>query len=245
MNDWRQDPATDAQKRRLKEEGIKFPSSLTKGEASDLIGSTVEPDDHELAILKFFKIAGISKMSQTDARKKIEAIFDAPENTKRWENRPADSSQKEIYRFFNLTIPSNLSYKDAESFLGELFEDEEKLEAWEKHEDEIDERESWREDNYEMMNDARDLYYCNKISKKQFTKIIDSLESSGITLEKIESNEAAFFEKAFELHPELRRETANREASPKRQSSRKTKSGSSLGGLVIIVIVIIVVVALI
>jgi hypothetical protein len=244
MNDWRQDAATDAQKRRLKEEGIKFSSSITKGEASDLIGSTVEPDDHEIAILKFFKIAGISKMSQTDARKKIESIFDKSENKERWENRPADKNQKEIYKFFNLTVPSNLSYKDAEEFIGELFENEEKLEAWEKHEEEMDDRESWFEDNYEMFNDDRDLYDCKKISKKLFKQVVESLESSGMTLEQIEDNEDAFFEKALEINPELHRAPVNREASSRKYSSKKKSSGG-IGGIVIIVIIIIIVLAFI
>jgi hypothetical protein len=242
MNDWRQDAATDAQKRRLKEEGIKFSSSITKGEASDLIGSTVEPDDHEIAILKFFKIAGISKMSQTDARRKIESIFDNAENKDRWENRPADKNQKEIYRFFNLTTPSNLSYKDAEVFISELLEDEEKLEAWEKHEEEIDDRESWFEDNYEMFNDDRDLYDCKKISKKLFKQVIESLESSGMTLEQIEDNEDAFFEKALEINPELRRAPVSRAASSRKYSSKK-KSGGGIGGIIIVIIIIIIVLA--
>jgi len=58
MNDWRNDPATEAQKRRLKEEGIKFHRNITKGEASDLVGSTVDPEDDEIEILKFFKVRG-------------------------------------------------------------------------------------------------------------------------------------------------------------------------------------------
>lgn len=205
MSDWRQDPATDAQKRRLEEEGIKFSSAILKGEASDLIGNTIVPEDHEISILKYFKVKGITKMSQTDARKKIEEIFSDPNNKKRWEDRPAEKNQKDIYHFFKLPIPSGLNHKDADKFIGELMQDEEKLEAWEKYEEEIDERESWFEDNYEMMNDARDLYDCKKISKKLFKQVVESLESSGMSLEQIEEDEDVFFEKALEINPQLMR----------------------------------------
>ena len=121
MNDWGQDPATDAQKERLKEEGIKHSSSISKGEASDLIGSTTDPSESDLAILKFFKVQGISNMSETDALRKIESIFSDPKNEQRWENRPADKEQKEIYRFFNLKMPPKLTRPEADKFIAELF----------------------------------------------------------------------------------------------------------------------------
>ena len=75
MADWRQDPATEAQKKRLKAEGINFPENITKGEASDLIGTTEKPCEDEILILKFFKVPGISKMTQTDAKRKIDELF--------------------------------------------------------------------------------------------------------------------------------------------------------------------------
>ena len=56
MNDWRNNPTTEARKSHLKEEGIKFHRNITKGEASYLVGSTVEPEDDEIEILKFFKV---------------------------------------------------------------------------------------------------------------------------------------------------------------------------------------------
>ncbi len=239
MSDWRQDPATDAQKRRLEEEGIKFSSSILKGEASDLIGSTVDPDDHQILILKYFKVKGITKMSQTDARKEIEQIFSDPNNKQRWESRPAEKSQKDIYKFFQLPIPSRLSHDDASRFIDELFQDEEKLETWEKHEDEIDDRESWFEDNHEIMNDARDLYDCKKISKKLFKQVVESLESSGMSLEQIEENEDAFFEKALEINPQLLLASASRPSKSIGKSSNK--SGSSIGAIVMIIVILIII----
>jgi len=244
MSDWRKDPATEAQTKRLNEEGIKYPSFITKGEASDLIGSSIEPDEHETAILKFFRIRDISKMSQTDARTKIEEIFDKAENKDRWDSRPADKNQKEIYRFFNLPIPSNLTLKDAEKYIDELFEDEGKREAWETHEDEIADRESWFEDTHEMMNDVRDIYDCKKIGKQLFREVVDSFESSGMTLEQIEQNEDAFFERALEIKPELRRVMANTPTATTKYESNK-KSGIGLSGSIILVVVIIMIIVII
>ncbi len=243
MRDWRQNPATDAQKRLLEEEGIKISSSILKGEASDLIGSTVDPDDNQILILKYFKVKGIAKMSQTDARKEIEQIFNDPNNNQKWESRPAGKSQKEIYQFFQIPIPPKLSHKDAEKVINELLQDEEKQDAWEKHEDEIDNRESWFEYNHGMMNDSRDLYDCKKISKKLFKQVVESLEASGMSQEQIEENEDAFFEKALEINPQLLLASASRRQSKSIKSiNENNKSGSGGMGIIILVVIIIVVI---
>ena len=205
MKDWRQEPATEAQKRRLALEGINFSSPITKGEASDLIGGNLPPEDHQIAVLKFFKIEGISKMSQTDARRAVESILEKSESKERWENRSANKDQKEVYKFFGLKVPPKLKYKDAENFINNLFEDEEKLDAWDKREQEAEEKGALIEENYEMFDLYREYHECKKISKKLFIEVIESLDASGITLEQLESNEDAFFEKVFEINPGLRR----------------------------------------
>lgn len=205
MKDWRQEPATETQIRRLVLEGINLSSPIAKGEASDLIGNNLPPEDHQIAILKFFKIEGISKMSQTDARRAVESILEKSESKEQWENRSASKDQKEVYKFFGLKVPAKLKHKDAESFIKNLFKDEEKLDAWDKHEQEIDERGSLIEENYEMFDLHREYHECKKISKKLFLEVVESLDASGITLEQLESNEDAFFEKVFEINPGLRR----------------------------------------
>lgn len=244
MSDWRHDPATDAQKKRLKEEGFKHSSSITKGEASDLIGSTTSPGEREKAILKFFKAQGISKMSETDARKKIESILSDPANTQRWENRPADKEQKDVYHFFNLKVPPKLSRPDAARFIDELLKDEEKAKAWDKHEEEAADREAWFEDNFEMFNDIREDYDCKKITFKLFQQVVESLQASGMTLEQIEENEDAFFEKALEINPNLQRAPSGRSSSTTEYRDNG-KSGISLRGIVILAIIILVVWAII
>jgi hypothetical protein len=243
MHDWHQDPATELQKKRLKNEGIDFPENITKGEASDLIGTTEEPSVDELAILRFFKVPGIAKMSQTDARRKIDELFADEQKVKKWEERPADKTQKDIYKFFNIPLPHNLRYKDAEEVIIELFEDEAKKEAWKNHEDKLSERKSWFEDTLFLINDDRDLYNCKKISKKLFKQIVESLESSGMPLEMIEENPKLIFEKALEIDPNLRMGSVTRRRS---YSSRPTikigKSGCSVVLAVIIAIIILLVI---
>ena len=244
MSDWRQNPATEAQKKRLNAEGIDFQDNISKGEASDLIGTTEEPSEEELAILKFFKVSGASKMSQTDARQKIDELFADEQKAKKWEDRPADKTQKDIYNFFNIPLPSKLRYKDAEKFIDELFEDEKKQDAWDNHEDILEDRKSWFEDTLDMINDDRDMYDCKKISKKLFKEVVTSLETSGMTLEQIEENEEAIFKKALEIDPNLRKASARPSSEPtshvSHQPSKKSNSGCSavLALLILITILI-------
>lgn len=223
MSDWRSDPATEAQKKRMREDGIKFSEKITKGEASDLIGSLLEPEDDQKEILKFFKAKNIAKMSQTDARKKIEEIFANPDNKTKWDNRPASNEQKEIYNFFNITIPTNLSHKEAQKNIDLLFEDETKLDSWEKYQDEKDDIEAWYEDYYEIINDDRDFYDCKKIGKKLFRQIVDDLELSGVTKSQIENNSEIVFKKALEIDPTLKK-VPRASSQSTRQSYNVTKN---------------------
>ena len=237
MSDWRSDPATEAQKKRMREDGIKFSENITKGEASDLIGSLLEPEDDEKEILKFFKSKGISQMSQTDARKKIEDLFSNPDNKSKWDNRPPSKEQKDIYNFFKITIPTNLSYKEAQKNIDLLFEDETKLDAWEKREDEKEELKAWFEDYYEIINDDRDYYDCKKIGKKFFRQIVNDLESSGITKAEIENNSEIVFKKAIEIEPTIKKvaRTNRQSVSQRNYNSTRNKGCSVLFFFIIIV----------
>jgi hypothetical protein len=243
LTDWRLDPATERQKKRLKAEGIDFPENITKGEASELIGSTVEPSVDEIAVLKFFKVSGIPKMSQTDARRKISELFADEQKVKKWEERPADRTQKDIYKFFNIPLPEDLRYKDAEGFINELFEEEAKKEAWGNHENKLYERESWFEDTLDIINDDRDLYDCKKISKKLFKQIVESLESTGMPLEQIEENQNLIFKRALEIDPDLRKASATSKKSYSSQpTSKRSEPGCSvvlalLSGIIILIVI--------
>lgn len=242
MNDWRKDPATDAQKKRLMAEGIKFHPDITKGGASDLIGTTEEPDEYDITILKYFKIRDISKMSQTDARHKIDEIFADEKNIKRWNERSATKAQKDIYKFFNIPIPQNLRFADAEKFIAQLFEDEEKQDAWDNHDDKLVEREMWLEDTLETINEDRNLYNCKKIGKKLFQQIVESLESSGMTLEEIEKIEQMdlIFQKALEINPDLRKKST----TSQQHTSKKNEAGCSAVLVLLIFITFIIIIGI-
>lgn len=241
MHNWRQDPATDRQKRRMKEEGVRFKRSITKGEASDLIGETEPAGEYDVAILKYFRIPGAAKMSDTAAGRKVAEIFSDPVNKAKWENRGADSEQKAIYKFFQIPIPSGLKHKDAAELIGNLFEEEGKAEAWDAYQDAIDEREGALEDAYEMLDMDRDMHDCKKISKRQFRAIAEALERDGMQLNDMAEieHEDQFFIKAFELFPKLRKE-------PRQPSSRhwKRKRQSGLGWLLLIILILIIIGAL-
>lgn len=237
MHDWRQDPATDRQKRRMKEERIRFKRSITKGEASDLIGETEPADEYDAAILKYFRISSATKMSETTARRKVEELLSDPSNKIKWQNRSADAEQKAIYKFFHVPIPPGLKHEDAAAIIASLFEDEEKLEAWDSHQDAIAEREGALEDAYEMLDMDRDLHDCKRVGKHQFKEIAETLEREGMQLldmAEIE-NEDRFFEKAFELFPQLRK-------APKRQPSHRSRRKSANGLVMLLLIILILII---
>lgn len=212
MADWRQDPATDAQIKRLKQEGIDFSRGLTKGEASDLISDTQEAGEFELEVLKFFRIPKRSEFTELTARKKVDQIFADPKKKQRWENRPASQEQKDIYAFFKIPIPAGLKYRDAEAVIDELFEDEKKQASYEDHASELDDRESWFEDSRETINYDSADYGSKKIPKALFRQIVERLEGQGYTLEQIENMEEDVFRIALELKPDLRRASSRRSA---------------------------------
>ena len=64
-DEWRNDNASERQINRLIKEGFTFKPNITSGEASDLIGTKLDPDEEETGILQFFNIGITSKTSQT------------------------------------------------------------------------------------------------------------------------------------------------------------------------------------
>ncbi len=234
MGDWRPDLASDAQKKFLIELGIPFPEDITKGEASDLIGTKFEPEEECVEVLKFFKVPGISEMSQTDARKAEEAIFLDPVKTERWENRPADREQKAIYRFFKMPVPRGLRHRDAAATISELFEDDAKVDAWGRQESREDDLES----ALEMLNFSCEYYDCKKVGKRLFREIVEAMEERSLTLEEIESDEERFFAIALGADPSLRRKNSRREPASKANGQEKTSDPLSEAGGCLWVLVI-------
>lgn len=205
MNNWRDEPASSSQKHLLTKKGLNYSDTITKGEASDLIGTVMPAEEEAVEILHFFKVSAVDSMNQTDARKKVNEIFAEEKNQKKWKNRGATKRQKEIYKFFGVEIPKALKWEDAEKVINELMEDEKKWEQWVRYEDEVDERQSRLEDLHESIAYDRDLYDCKKISKSLLGQIIQELEASGLTFEQLESavGHETIYKKALELKPDL------------------------------------------
>jgi len=59
---------------------------------------------------------------------------------------------------------------------------------------------------FEEVNDDPEQYDSKKINKKKFKVIIDKLLNAGLTHEQLEEDLDVFYDKAFELYPELERE---------------------------------------
>ncbi|PHS70445.1 MAG: hypothetical protein COB22_08130 [Cycloclasticus sp.] len=133
---WRFHEATERQYSRIREYLLEIdcpaPSSLTKGQASDIIGLFREPENEDLEMLKFFKINHIHKLNQTESRWKLHEIFLDPNNVALWENKPATTEQKELIHYLSEEQVTNISFDQASDLLDELIdENEEKHDEYE------------------------------------------------------------------------------------------------------------------
>jgi len=197
---WREDPVTDRQMEFMSElfdeNSLSFSiksGELTKGQASDIIGLFMEPDEFHLDVLKFFKVEGYRKMKQTQAKEAVRTIFESEENIKAWENRPPSKEQKDALRFMGEKVPKGMTHTHAEEKLGKLAEaNEEKFEELETRLDLLD-----------TVNDRdfREDYDCKKISWNQLNEAVDELLQIEGAIDKID--EDMVIEKAMELHPNL------------------------------------------
>ncbi len=128
---WYQDPVTEAQLKRLKEDGTKLPGrTIAKGQASDLIELSEPPGPTQIEILKFFKVTGLPLKHQMIALSEIDRLLEDPDNRSLWENRPATPDQKEYYRYFSLPIPKGLSARDANTTISKHELSEQQEEEW-------------------------------------------------------------------------------------------------------------------
>lgn len=117
---WYFDEATDRQRNRLTEDGIRLTSGASKGQHSDVIGLFVEPEPEELEMLKFFGIVLKGPLrNQTRARHEIAIVQADPEKQRAWLTRPADALQREFYRFIGAKPPAGLTFEQAEAKMGD------------------------------------------------------------------------------------------------------------------------------
>jgi hypothetical protein len=71
---WRAEPASSAQYDWLDDLGIEAPHGLTKGQASDLISSAIEPDSEQIEFLQMHGVTLPATATQLDANRRIAAI---------------------------------------------------------------------------------------------------------------------------------------------------------------------------
>jgi hypothetical protein len=71
---WRSEPATEAQYEFLEDLDIHARRGLTKGEASDLISSAIEPDVEQIEFLRSYDVTLRDNATQLDANRKIAEI---------------------------------------------------------------------------------------------------------------------------------------------------------------------------
>lgn len=196
---WRYEPASDRQIERIDDifSDVDFsaPKNLTKGQASDIIGLFEEPEDGELAILRFFKVTKPDELNQTECRIKIYKLLSDSANATAWEERPASIDQKAYIRYLGGTVPKNLKAKDADVSLVELTESNpQKAEDYEELRDAYDNL---------VDPDTRDLYDLKKFSWPQYLKAVEALAGQGRVVTKIIDDEDLVAENLVRLNPKL------------------------------------------
>jgi len=115
---WRHEAVTQNQLQRLKEDGFKVSSkrSITKGMASDVIGTIQSVDEHDQMILAFFEVECENK-SETEGLDLVARLMADTINQERWRSGP--TTEVEIY-FCELIDPQaakNISSRDAKNFI--------------------------------------------------------------------------------------------------------------------------------
>ena len=114
---WYFDDITERQLARLADDGFTIPlRSLTKGQASDLIGLLEPPEPEDEEVLKFFKAPPEVK-NKTRARGEVERLLSDPAALARWNSFPADSIQKETLRCYSVKIQNGLTVTEAQALI--------------------------------------------------------------------------------------------------------------------------------
>lgn len=195
---WFFDEATERQINLLTEKGISLSGGeLSKGQASDVIGLFFPAEECDKEMLKFFKVP-IKGLNQTTARAEVAKLQADPEKAAAWDQRPADSVQKEFYRFFGIKVPSRLTYLAATEYISKHQQtlDSPQLDDWDSYESILDEL---------MDKDTRDSYDIKKPSVTTIRAAIKALRQSGIPMSDLENDLEIVTQKLIELQSELER----------------------------------------
>lgn len=198
---WYFDEATDRQKSKLTDLGIETGPDVTKGQASDLIGIYEPADEHDLAVLRFFKCP-VKSINQTRARHEVARIFKDPANVRVWEERPPSQEQKEFFKFFGVKPEKGMTAPQAEELIrqheAKLSEnDDPKLEEWEACVEIMDELSDPEvRSDYDLKNPSRSLIQA----------ALEELKNSGKTYREVADDIDLLIDKLVEMKPDLQRD---------------------------------------
>lgn len=194
---WYFDSMTERQANRLEKEGRQYSRSLTKGQASDLIGLKEPADEEDLEVLKHFKCS-TRGMNQTRARHEVALIFQSEENQRLWEVRPTSSRQKEFFRFFKIKPQAGLTKVEADKLIKTTLLElqaasDVRVEHWRIYEDLLDEFDD---------PEFRDGYDLKKPSYAQIREAVDALLKNNHTWVELD-NADIVVERLIEMKPDL------------------------------------------
>jgi len=198
---WYFDEVTDRQLNKLDELRVSVKrKKITKGQASDLIGTHEPAEEDSLEILRFFKVP-TRGMNQTKARHKIALIFDDEVKAEAWKNRQPSQIQKEFFIFFGIKAEKGMTHTEASGLISNhesaLAEKEDpKLDEWEAFEEIIDELSD---------PDFREDYEIKKPSITLIKNALAGLQKEGKSYRDAADEIDLVIDKMIELKPELRR----------------------------------------
>jgi hypothetical protein len=130
------------------------------------------PSQHQLQVLKFFKVQSLSGISRAQAACIIKRLFSDPLKVEQWRRRPATSRVKQGILFMGGQLSSNLTQLEAQSILMKYsLDNPQRLEAWRQ-----------AEYLFRSVNDSQTLkhYASRKLTWYRFFKIYDHLKDSGV-----------------------------------------------------------------
>jgi hypothetical protein len=234
---WREQPASDGQKRELDRLSIPFEPDISAGTASDLMTASEPVGDDQRKILRFFKVSA-SGMNALDARRAIEALFADPQKKSKWKGRPADREQREALAFFGREVTRGLTHAEAQAMLDAILEDDASADALLAHQDAIEDEREWWESTQEELNDYASDYGCRKLSKALFKQTVEALQADEVQRSAIGYEIGGrFFTKAAELDPSIVRDPQELRSSaefeagymPERESHGSQDAASPAG----------------
>jgi hypothetical protein len=199
--DWYFDPITDRQRNRLLEDGFELDlGTLSKGNASDLIGLLMPPEPEDESVLRFFKSSPLL-LNQTRARHEAKRLLADPDCLARWSEQPAHAAQREVLRSYDVKVPKQLSATDADAFIQKT---EKELAA---SNPELLARAQAMMSIMNEINDpeTRQSYGFKKPPIGVVRDAIRALEEEGRTLDDLAGDIYSVAEKIIELRPDLMR----------------------------------------